>query len=78
MLQKTTARIPSPIFILSIFRIWANRPIGYFILSNGEPKLIIRHVMIVSGFLPKCYKTHTCTGGQRERRGREGGWREAR
>jgi len=25
---------------------------------------------------PKCYETHTCTSGQRNREGREGGRRE--
>jgi len=31
--------------------------------------------VVVSGFRPKCYKTHTCTGGQKER---EGEGKEAR
>jgi len=29
--------------------------------------------VVVSGFLPNCYKTHTCTGEQRQRGEREGG-----
>jgi len=33
--------------------------------------------MTVSGFLSKCYKTYTCTGGQREKEKERGG-RKAR
>jgi len=48
----------------------------YTILTQTTFKsnLIFRTPRSVSGFLPKCYKTHTCTDRQRYR----GGRREAR